>query len=192
MPLSLILASSSPRRKELLTQVGIPFEISVPEVDEQCALPGPDAVRALSRRKAEAAARMNPGRYVLAADTLVCIHGQTLGKPRDPEDAKRMLRLLSGNTHQVYTGVTVISPDGSTRTDTDASGVTFDPLTEEMISAYVDSGEPLDKAGAYGIQGRASLFVSRLEGCFSGVMGLPMYLVRRLLAQSGYPLSDPC
>ena len=103
-----------------------------------------------------------------------------------------MLRLLSGRTHQVYTGVTVISPDGSTRTDTDASGVTFDPLTEEMISAYVDSGEPLDKAGAYGIQGRASLFVSRLEGCFSGVMGLPMYLVRRLLAQSGYPLSDPC
>ena len=188
MPLSLILASSSPRRKELLTQVGIPFEISVPEVDEQCALPGPDAVRALSRRKAEAAARMNPGRYVLAADTLVCIHGQTLGKPRDPEDAKRMLRLLSGNTHQVYTGVTVISPEGTLLTDVDHSDVTFAPMDDRMIEDYVATGEPLDKAGAYGIQGRASLFVSRLEGSYSGVMGLPLALVRQLLDKIGYPL----
>ena len=188
MPLSLILASSSPRRKELLTQVGIPFEISVPEVDEHCALPGPDAVRALSRRKAEAAARMNPGRYVLAADTLVCIHGQTLGKPRDPEDAKRMLRLLSGNTHQVYTGVTVISPEGTLLTDVDHSDVTFAPMDDRMIEDYVATGEPLDKAGAYGIQGRASLFVSRLEGSYSGVMGLPLALVRQLLDKIGYPL----
>lgn len=188
MPLSLILASSSPRRKELLTQLGIPFEISVPEVDEHCALPGPDAVRALSRRKAEAAARMNPGRYVLAADTLVCIHGQTLGKPRDPEDAKRMLRLLSGNTHQVYTGVTVISPEGTLLTDVDHSDVTFAPMDDRMIEDYVATGEPLDKAGAYGIQGRASLFVSRLEGSYSGVMGLPLALVRQLLDRIGYPL----
>ncbi len=188
MPLSLILASSSPRRKELLTQVGIPFEISVPEVDEHCALPGPDAVRALSRRKAEAAARMNPGRYVLAADTLVCIHGQTLGKPRDPEDAKRMLRLLSGNTHQVYTGVTVISPEGTLLTDVDQSDVTFALMYDRMIEDYVATGEPLDKAGAYGIQGRASLFVSRLEGSYSGVMGLPLALVRQLLDRIGYPL----
>ena len=188
MPLSLILASSSPRRKELLTQLGIPFEISVPEVDEHCALPGPDAVRALSRRKAEAAARMNPGRYVLAADTLVCIHGQTLGKPRDPEDAKRMLRLLSGNTHQVYTGVTVISPEGTLLTDVDHSDVTFALMDDRMIEDYVATGEPLDKAGAYGIQGRASLFVSRLEGSYSGVMGLPLALVRQLLDRIGYPL----
>ncbi len=192
MAAPLILASSSPRRRELLANAGIPFLVDAPDVEESCTLPAREAVAELSCRKAAAASALHPGCFVLAADTLVCSGENVLGKPHDPEDAKRMLRLLSGRTHQVYTGVTVISPDGSVRTDTDASGVTFDPLTEEMISAYVDSGEPLDKAGAYGIQGRASLFVSRLEGCFSGVMGLPMYLVRRLLAQSGYPLSDPC
>ena len=188
MPLSLILASSSPRRRELLSQVGIPFEISVPEVDERCDLPGPEAVRILSRRKAEAASRMHSGRYVLAADTLVCVHGRTLGKPHDPEDAKRMLRLLSGNTHQVYTGVTVISPEGALLTDVDQSDVTFDPMDETMIADYVATGDPLDKAGSYGIQGRASLFVSRLEGSYSGVMGLPLALVRQLLERIGYPL----
>ena len=99
-----------------------------------------------------------------------------------------MLRLLSGREHQVYTGVTVLSPEGRARTETDISNVFFDELSEEMISAYVESGEPMDKAGAYGIQGRASLFVRRLEGCYSGVMGLPIYLVRRLLEESGYPL----
>ena len=184
----LILASSSPRRRELLAQTGISFETDSPEVCEDCSLPAEQAVAELSRRKAEASARNHPGRLILASDTLVAVDGRALGKPRDPEDAKRMLRLLSGRTHQVFTGVTVISPDGRIRTETDVSEVTFDELTEEEISAYTAGGEPMDKAGSYGIQGQASLFVSHLDGCFSGVMGLPLYLVRRLLREAGYPL----
>jgi len=184
----LILASSSPRRHELLRQAGIPFEADAPEVDESCDLPAKEAVVEISRRKALAAAKEHPDRFVLASDTLVSLNGVSLGKPRDPEDARRMLRLLSGRTHQVYTAVTVITPRGDVLTETDASEVTFDSLTEEEISAYVATGEPLDKAGAYGVQGRAALFVSHLDGCFFGVMGLPLYLVRRLLLRAGYPV----
>lgn len=184
----LILASSSPRRRELLALAGIPFEADAPEVDEACDLPAEEAVAELSRRKALAAAALHPGRFVLASDTLVCVDGVSLGKPRDPEDAKRMLRLLAGRTHQVYTGVTVISPEGRRFTDTDASQVTFDAMTEAEIDAYTASGEPLDKAGAYGIQGLGALFVRHLDGCFYGVMGLPLYLVRRLLTRAGYPV----
>ena len=188
MPVSLILASSSPRRRELLLRVGIPFEADAPAVDETCSLPAEEAVAELSLRKARAAFAAHPGCFVLASDTLVSADGVSLGKPRDREDARRMLRLLSGRTHQVYTGVSVISPDGTARTGVDASDVTFDPLSGEEIDAYIASGEPMDKAGAYGIQGLGALFVSRLEGCWSGVMGLPLYLVRRLLREAGYPL----
>lgn len=184
----LILASSSPRRRELLFQAGIPFEADAPEVDEECGLPAREAVAEISRRKALAAAGAHPGRFILASDTLVAVDGLALGKPRDPEDARRMLRLLSGRTHQVYTGVTVADPQGRVWTETDASSVTFDALSEEEIDAYVAGGEPLDKAGAYAIQGRAALFVSHLDGCFFGVMGLPLYLVRRMLRRAGYPL----
>ncbi len=182
----LILASSSPRRHELLRQAGIPFEADAPKVDETCALPAKEAVAELSRRKALAAARAHPGRFILASDTLVSLDGKTLGKPRDPEDARRMLGMLSGRTHHVYTAVTVLAPSGEALTETDTSAVTFDPLTEAEIAAYVATGDPLDKAGAYGVQGRASLFISHLEGCFFGVMGLPLYLVRRLLRRAGY------
>ena len=184
----LILASSSPRRRELLAQTGVSFEVDAPDVDEECDLPAREAVAELSRRKASAAAELHPGRFVLASDTLVTIDGVTLGKPHDPEDAKRMLRLLSGRTHEVFTGVTVLTPDGKAFTDVDSSSVTFDPLTEEEIAAYAASGDPLDKAGSYGVQGQAALFISHLDGCFFGVMGLPLYLVRRLLMQAGYPV----
>jgi septum formation protein len=183
----LILASSSPRRQELLALTGVPFEIFVPEVDETCSLPPREAVAEISRRKALAVADHHPARFVLASDTLVSVDDRALGKPSDPEDAARMLRLLSGRTHHVFTAVSLLSPDGTLRTETDASSVTFDPLSEEEISAYVASGEPMDKAGAYAVQGRAALYVSRLEGCFSGVMGLPLYLVRRLLREAGCP-----
>lgn len=185
----LILASSSPRRRELLTQAGIPFEICAPQVDERCALPPQEAVAELSRRKALAAAVLNPGRFVLASDTLVAVEGQALGKPADAEDARRMLRLLSGRTHSVHTGVTVVTPAGDILTETDSSRVTLDPISEDEIYAYVASGEPMDKAGAYAVQGRAALFVSRLEGCYFGVMGLPLYLVRRMLLRAGFSLS---
>ena len=183
----LILASSSPRRRELLAQAGIPFEADASRVDEECSLPAPQAVVEISRRKALAAARAHPGRFILASDTLVAVEGKALGKPRDPEDARRMLRLLSGRTHHVHTGVTVVDPEGRLWTETDTSAVTFDPLTEEEIAAYVAGGEPLDKAGAYAVQGRAAMFISHLDGDFFGVMGLPLYLVRRMLRQAGYP-----
>ena len=184
---ALILASSSPRRRELLTWAGVPFEIDAPDVEEACALPACEAVGEISLRKARAGARAYPGRFILAADTLVVLEGEALGKPTGPEDAKRMLRLLSGRSHKVCTGVTVIAPDGRTDTRTDISLVTFETLSAGEIDDYVATGEPLDKAGAYAIQGRAAPFVSRLEGCWSGVIGLPLYLVRRMLKAAGFP-----
>ena len=184
----LILASSSPRRAELLERAGIPFETDAPLVDESCSLPAEEAVAELSRRKALAAAAAHPGRFILASDTLVAQDGVSLGKPLDEADAARMLRALSGRTHHVCTGVTVISPDGAVHTGTDVSAVTFDELSEREIADYISSGEPMDKAGAYAIQGRAAMYVCHLDGCYSGVMGLPLYLVRRLLRSAGYPM----
>ncbi len=181
----LILASASPRRRELLKSIGIPFEICPADVDEHIDLPADRAVFALSSRKAEAVRKIHPGRWILAADTLVSVSGRILGKPADREEACKMLRSLSGNTHQVYTGVTVISPEGKVFTEVDASDVTFDRIPESEIQAYVDSGEPMDKAGAYAIQGGAAKWISRLEGSPSGVIGLPLCLVRKLLAEAG-------
>ncbi len=182
----LILASASPRRRELLARIGIPFEIYPADVDEKTDLPAPAAVAELSRRKAEAARQAHPGRWILAADTLVSLDGCILGKPRDEEDARRMLRLLSGKTHQVCTGVTVVSPSGDFLTATDQSNVTFGMLSESDIHGYVASGEPMDKAGAYAIQGGAAQWIRRMEGSPSGVIGLPLFEVRSLLAQAGY------
>ena len=147
----LILASSSPRRRDLLSIAGIPFEVHVPEVDEFCDLPAESAVAELSRRKALACRQAFPERFILGADTLVALDGKKLGKPTDREDACRMLRLLSGRTHQVFTGITVVTPDGNILTETDTSSVTFEPVSESEIFDYVESGEPMDKAGAYAI-----------------------------------------
>ena len=185
----LILASCSPRRSELLTSAGIPFDTVSPDVDESCCLPVDEAVAVLSARKAQAVSRLFPGRYILAADTLVAVDGCPLGKPADEEDAGRMLHLLSGRTHQVFTGVSVLSPSGRLLTETDRSDVTFCDIPEEEIRAYVLSGEPMDKAGAYALQGRASLWISCLTGSYSSVIGLPLYLVRKLLIRSGYRFS---
>lgn len=182
----LILASASPRRRELLGSLGISFEICPADVDEHIDLPADMAVFSLSRRKADAARQLHPGRWILAADTLVSADKRILGKPSDREEACRMLRFLSGRTHQVYTGVTVISPDGRSFTEVDTSDVTFDRIGEEEIRSYVDSGEPMDKAGAYAIQGGAAKWISRLEGSPSGVIGLPLCLVRKLLREAGY------
>lgn len=182
----LILASRSPRRSELLTFAGIPFEVFVSDVDETCALPAGPAVAELSLRKAKAVGDRFPGRYVLAADTLVSVDGVSLGKPSDAREAEKMLRLLSGKTHQVYTGITLMAPSGRLFTASDRSDVTFCPITEAEILSYVRSGEPMDKAGAYALQGRASLWVTRLEGSYSSVIGLPLHLVRDLLFQSGF------
>ncbi len=183
---TIVLASASPRRRELLTLAGIPFEVSAAEVDEHCSAPASSAVRILSARKASAVRNTVRDRFILAADTLVELDGVALGKPSSPEEAAAMLRRLSGRTHQVHTGVTVISPSGELLTDADTSDVTFGSIPEPEILAYVRSGEPLDKAGAYAVQGRASLWISRLEGSYSSVIGLPLFLVRSLLLRAGY------
>ena len=185
---NLVLASQSPRRCELMKRIGLSFETDAPEVDESCSLPAAEAVRILSLRKAETAAKCHPGCFILAADTLVSFRDEALGKPADPADAARMLRMLSGQTHQVYTGVTVISPDGRTFTDSDRTDVTFADVDDTEIAEYIRSGEPMDKAGAYALQGRAGMWVTHLDGSDTSVIGLPLYLVRSLLLRAGYPL----
>ena len=188
----LILASRSPRRCELLSRLGLPFTADAPDVDESCDLPAADAVQELSLRKARAASLLHPGCFILGADTLVSLGGNSLGKPRDEADAVRMLGMLSGKTHQVYTGVTVISPSGKAETGFDCTDVTFDDISHEEILSYVRSSEPMDKAGAYALQGRAGSWVIRLNGSDSSVIGLPLYLVRRMLIRSGFPVNaDP-
>ena len=186
----LILASGSPRRRELLARFGVPFKTFAPDVDETCDLTAAGAVEVLSRRKALATASAFPGAFILGADTLVSLNGEALGKPSCPDDAVRMLRRLSGRTHQVFTGVTVVSPAGDVFTASDRTDVTFCEIPEEEIVSYVASGDPLDKAGAYALQGRAGLWVDRIEGSDTSVIGLPLYLVRRLLLRAGYPLSE--
>ncbi len=185
----LILASRSPRRCELLSRMGLSFDTDAPDVDESSHLPAPEAVQQLSLRKASAAASLHPGCWILGADTLVALGEQSLGKPKDEKDAVRMLHMLSGHTHQVYTGVTVISPSGEALTGFDRTDVTFDLLTAGEIAAYVRSGEPMDKAGAYALQGKAGSWITHLDGSDTSVIGLPLYLVRRLLIRSGYPLN---
>jgi septum formation protein len=181
----LILASASPRRAELLRAAGIEFETLPVDIDET-ALPDetPEAlVRRLAEEKARAASARRPGAVVLGADTVVVIGGRILGKPRDEADAAAMLRMLSGREHQVLTGVAVTT-SAVARSAVDVTIVQFATLTEEEIAGYVLSREPMDKAGAYAIQGLASRFVDRIEGSYSNVVGLPVALVYRLLAES--------
>ncbi|KAF0814788.1 Maf-like protein YhdE [Andreprevotia sp. IGB-42] len=190
----LYLASASPRRRELLAQTGVTFEIVGAPVDETpLAVEAPaDYVLRLARAKAQAGwqaarAQDKPALPVLGSDTTVALGTLILGKPVDAADAAAMLRQLSGSTHQVLTGVALCNGD-----ETDAvisiSDVTFAALTDAQIDAYVQSGEPMDKAGSYGIQGRGGLFVSHLAGSFTGVMGLPLHETAALLARSGLGL----
>ena len=182
----LILASASPRRRELLAAAGIACEVLPVNLDES-PLDGEspdDHVRRLAGEKAQAALARRPETVVLGADTIVLAGGEILGKPRDAEDAGRMLRALSGRAHEVLTGVALASVRGIT-VELERSRVWFSPLTEGEIADYVASGEPSDKAGGYAIQGLASKFVVRIEGSYSNVVGLPVALVYRLL--KGYP-----
>lgn len=185
---TIILASQSPRRRELLTLAGLPFEVHVSAADETCSLPAGEAVAELSRRKAMACLPDCRGRFILAADTLVCLDGVSMGKPVSEEDAVRMLHALSGKTHVVYSGVSVISPDQTIRTAVDSTEVSFCMISDDEIKSYVASREPMDKAGAYAAQGRAALWITKLNGSFSSVIGLPLALTRSLLLEAGYPL----
>ncbi|NLE69710.1 MAG: septum formation inhibitor Maf [Clostridiales bacterium] len=179
----LILASTSPRRQELLTQMGLPYQVFSPEVDEHLTGSPAEVVMALARRKALAAAGFHPGAAVLAADTLVHIQGELLGKPEDCNDAARMLRLLSGSWHEVVTGVCLVV-DGVVETAHAATRVLFTALTEDEIRFYCESGEPMGKAGAYAIQGLGGMFISEIHGSYTNVVGLPTALVRQMLKKA--------
>jgi septum formation protein len=188
----LILASGSPRRRELLAAMGWTFLVRPVELDES-PFPGEDAAAyvgrlalAKARAAAEQAAAEAPDALVLGADTVVALEGELFGKPQDPADARRMLRRLSGRRHQVLTGVALL--DGEREwLEVARTAVEIAPLSEQEIELYVATGEPLDKAGAYAVQGRGALFVSALEGNYSNVVGLPLPVVYRLLLAAGGP-----
>lgn len=178
--MKLILASASPRRAALLKQAGISFEVIPPRVDEsRSALEDPwSLVKSLALAKAYAVAGETPSGLILAADTTVYCRGRILGKPGSALEARKMLTLLSGRKHIVVTGLALIqSPRGRVLYGCSTTRVFFRKLDRTLIDAYVASGEPRDKAGAYAIQGRAALFVERLEGCYFNVVGLPLGLL---------------
>ena len=187
----LILASASPRRRELLALLGIPFTVAAVDADETTSLGAREAVAELSRRKALAGAAAHPGCVVLAADTLVALDNVPFGKPRDEADAFRMLRCLSGREHQVYTGVSCVAPDGAFHSGVDTSTVRFCAMSDAEIRAYIASGEPMDKAGAYALQGLAGAWIESVSGTPSGVIGLPLPLTRKLLTACGLTVPGP-
>ena len=191
----IILASQSPRRRELLAQIGVPFTVEVSDTDENVSGTEPAViVQELARRKALAVASHHAGEavYVIGADTIVVYEGEILGKPKDPADARRMLRELSGNAHQVYTGVCVVevpgdeggcgedsAPQGGCRSIRETAfaertDVFVAPLTDVEIDAYIATGEPFDKAGSYGIQGIFARHIEKIEGDYTNVVGLPV------------------
>lgn len=185
----LLLASQSPRRAEILRSVGWPFEAFAVEIDEspRTAESPVDYVERLALEKAEAAARIKEAPLVLGADTTVVAAGEMLAKPESEEDARRMLRLLSDRWHDVLTGVALVMPDkgsegGARRIAShERTRVRFGPMTEREIDWYVATGEPADKAGAYGVQGHAALFIEGIEGDYWNVVGLPLRLVYKLV-----------
>ncbi|GIW42306.1 MAG: Maf-like protein [Candidatus Binatia bacterium] len=184
----LVLASSSPRRHRLLASLRVPFEVVPPDAEES-PRPGErpeEFVRRAARDKAAQVRRLRPNSWILAADTEVALGARILGKPRDALHARRMLESLSGREHTVWTGVVLLDPDGTARLDEAcASVVRFRELRSEEIDRYVRSGEPLDKAGAYALQGGASEFVLEVRGSRSNVVGLPLGTVRRALEEHG-------
>lgn len=186
---AIILASASPRRRELLGRIGLTdFQIRVPETDESFpdSLTPPEVVEYISRKKAQAA-ECTEREIVIAADTMVFLDGQRLGKPRDEDHALEMLTALQGRRHTVCTGVTV-RQGGRLLTESESTDVFFRPAAAEELRRYIQTGEPMDKAGAYGVQGRGSLLVERLEGDFFNVMGLPVLRLSRMLREFGVNL----
>jgi septum formation protein len=202
----IILASASPRRKDLLEQIGLEFEICPAKGEEIITESRPDAVvLELSRQKAEEVAagvltynEQHPDLatpqdiLVIGADTVVAYEDEILGKPKDEKDAKRMLSLLQGNTHSVYTGITLVFIDKSGRTGEhrfyEKTDVTMYPMSEEEIDRYIASGEPMDKAGSYGIQGRCAIYVKEIKGDYNNVVGLPVARLYQELKRVGYEM----
>lgn len=195
----LILASSSPRRAQILREAGIVFEAAAAPVDEtpQAGEPPQELVQRLAHWKAEAVVKcmmqtpqMNGPAVILAADTEVVLDGRVLGKPASEAEALAMLRDLAGRVHDVITGVELIRlPDRAVRRAVELTRVTFDAMSDDEMRAYVASGEPMDKAGGYAIQGRAGRFIPRIEGCYFNVMGLPLARVHTMLRELGFSSS---
>ena len=188
----IILGSGSPRRKELLSQIGVPFEVRVSEKEEIYTQTIPkEIVKELALMKAENVASEIPAKntIVIGADTVVVHQDQILGKPKDEQDAFRMIRSLQGDVHQVYTGVAILDfdEDGEKTVISHAveTRVSVNPMSEEEIWKYVQSKEPMDKAGAYGIQGKFSAFIEKIEGDYFNVVGLPVSYVYQMLKQLG-------
>ena len=186
----LILASASPRRRELLTQAGFTFAVHPADVDESVR-PGEDPAAYVTRLAREKALKVfevarDAEAVVLGADTTVVLNGEILGKPADKADAVRMLRALSGRTHRVITGVALVSARG-VAVAAEVTEVRFCEISDAEIAAYVETGEPMDKAGAYGIQGRAGKWIPRIEGCYFNVVGLPLARVSAMLSEGCHP-----
>jgi septum formation protein len=193
---SFVLASASPRRQELLRNAGIQFTVQPADIDETPSMreSARHCAERLAREKALAVWRTRPQDFVLGADTVVAFDETILGKPVDADDAERMLRLLSGRVHEVITGVCLIA-GASVGTDrltiaSETTHVTMSALSEQEIREYIATGEPMDKAGAYAIQGRAARWIPRIEGDYSNVVGLPLALVYRMLRKRGVAVSE--
>jgi septum formation protein len=191
----LVLASASPRRQELLRNAGIPFALhptQIAEIPNSAEAPQAFAER-MAKEKAQAVLLQRPADVILGADTVVVVDQQILGKPADQSDAARMLRLLSGRTHTVITGVCLLRTElrnGYCDVRSETTRVTMDALTDRDIASYVATIEPMDKAGGYAIQGRASRWISRIEGDYFNVVGLPVALVVKMLREHGIPIDD--
>ena len=184
MTLPIVLASASPRRRELLLGLGLPFEVAAADIDEEAVTAStPQAlVKKLALEKARAVAKIRPAALVIGADTVVYKNGRIFGKPKNAAEAQNMLRALSGGTHTVATGIALVSPDGEID-DVVTANVTFKALTEGQIARYIATGEPFDKAGGYGIQGRAAAMIREITGDYYTVMGLPVCRLGELLAE---------
>lgn len=184
-----ILASGSPRRRELLCMLGLEFEIITADIDETMddTLSVEEAVAEVCRRKAEAVGEKHPGRLIVSADTIVTVDGKVLGKPHSEEEARAMLQSLSGRSHTVMTAFCLYR-DGSAETHVEKTDVRFKPLSCEEINAYIATGSPMDKAGAYGIQDGAAVFVEALQGDYYNVMGLPLCALVKCLRRQGVPV----
>jgi septum formation protein len=187
MNTNLILASASPRRKELLELLQIPFEVIVSEIEEIVneQLHPAEMVQSLAHQKAASVAKKNQSSFVIGSDTLVVYEGRMLGKPTDENEAIQMLQMISGKTHEVFTGVSIIHGEHVSSFH-EKTSVTFFPLSDREIEEYVSSGEPMDKAGAYGIQGYGALLVNSIHGDFYSVVGLPVARTYRELLKMGF------
>ena len=187
--MSIVLASASPRRRELLEMMGLEFEI-IPAKDELDAegLSPADAVAKIALGKALSVAKLrDENDLIIAADTLVCLNGELLGKPKDEDEAFEMLKKLSGNEHQVYTGIAV-SRGGKSASGAEMTKVRFCKMSDEDIRNYIATAEPMDKAGAYGIQGKGAVFIEGIEGDYFNVMGLPLHSLSLMLKEFGFSL----